>query len=373
MPAAETPVLWIAGPSGVGKTTVAWRIYTELCESGVDAAYVDIDQLGICYPETGSDPGRYSMKARNADAVVSNFADAGAHCVVISGVVDPVHGVRPDEFRHAVTRCWLSVDPDVLRERFTARGTRLEDIETVLREADETDEARIADVVIDTTGISVDDVAQIVRERTEWPDLTAGSGRAANVARERAGAERTDGSALVLCGAPGVGKSRVGFEVFLRTVRTGAMTAYVDVDQLGFFGGGQADHALRARNLASVWSTYRLAGAHLLVAAVNITDEPSTQLYEAALADVTFRWCRLHVGVERLTERIFERGEGRGSWPEPGDRLLGRPPDELRELAREAARSAGAIAQWTIGVRVDTDELTVDQATDAVVDATGWT
>ena len=38
-------------------------------------AYVDIDQLGICYPELRSDPGRYRLKERNLSAVAANFAD----------------------------------------------------------------------------------------------------------------------------------------------------------------------------------------------------------------------------------------------------------------------------------------------------------
>jgi uncharacterized protein YhfF len=32
---------------------------------------VDIDQLGMCYPEPASDPGRHRMKARNLGAVDS--------------------------------------------------------------------------------------------------------------------------------------------------------------------------------------------------------------------------------------------------------------------------------------------------------------
>lgn len=82
--------------------------------AGVEAAYVDIDQLGICYPEPALDPGRHRMKARNADAVVANFQDAGARCVVVSGVVDPARGVPMDELQHTdLTVCELRVDPAI--------------------------------------------------------------------------------------------------------------------------------------------------------------------------------------------------------------------------------------------------------------------
>jgi adenylylsulfate kinase-like enzyme len=43
-------LIWITGPSGVGKTTVAWRLWTRLKARGVPVAYVDIDQLGMCFP-----------------------------------------------------------------------------------------------------------------------------------------------------------------------------------------------------------------------------------------------------------------------------------------------------------------------------------
>jgi hypothetical protein len=67
------PVLWVGGPSGVGKTAVGWEIYSELLRDGVDATFVDIDQLGMCYPEPEFDPGRYGMKGRKPGAVITNF------------------------------------------------------------------------------------------------------------------------------------------------------------------------------------------------------------------------------------------------------------------------------------------------------------
>ena len=120
-----SPVLWICGPSGVGKTAVGWEIHSELLRDGVEAAFVDIDQLGMCYPEPESDPGRYRMKGRNAGAVVTNFRAAGARCVVISGVIDPIHGVPIEEFPNAtLTVCWLAARPDEIRHRFLSEPTR---------------------------------------------------------------------------------------------------------------------------------------------------------------------------------------------------------------------------------------------------------
>jgi adenylylsulfate kinase-like enzyme len=72
------PVLWLCGPPGVGKSTVGWEIIAQLTEAGIEAGYIDIDQLGMCYPEPVADPGRHRMKAQNLGAVVANYR-AGAY------------------------------------------------------------------------------------------------------------------------------------------------------------------------------------------------------------------------------------------------------------------------------------------------------
>ena len=65
------PVLWLCGPPGIGKSTVGWEIFTQLTQAGIEAGYVDIDQLGMCYPEPAPDPGRHRMKAQNLGAAIT--------------------------------------------------------------------------------------------------------------------------------------------------------------------------------------------------------------------------------------------------------------------------------------------------------------
>jgi adenylylsulfate kinase-like enzyme len=71
------PVLWICGPSGVGKTSVGFELFDQLSKSGVPTAYVDLDQLGLCYPAPGDDPHNNRVKTRNLGAVWSGFQAAG--------------------------------------------------------------------------------------------------------------------------------------------------------------------------------------------------------------------------------------------------------------------------------------------------------
>ncbi|MFE2446957.1 AAA family ATPase [Streptomyces sp. NPDC021218] len=130
------PVLWLCGPPGVGKTTVAWELYSQFTRAGIEVGHVDIDQLGICYPEPAADPGRHLMKARNLDAVAAGFLAAGARCLIVSGVVDPAQGVHIDSIpRASLTVCRLRADRDELRRRLVGRGGDASLVEDVLRDS----------------------------------------------------------------------------------------------------------------------------------------------------------------------------------------------------------------------------------------------
>ena len=146
---------------------------------------------------------------------------------------------------------------------------------------------------------------------------------------------------LWLTGPTGVGKSTVGFRVYLDVLNAGVPAAFVDVGQLCFFGG-QRNHPLRARNLATVWQNLRSAGAEVLVAVGPIDEAANMNLYEQALPNASFTWCRLHAGPAELTRRVLSRRDG-GSWPEPGDPLRGQPSEHLIDIAEQAIAQAASI------------------------------
>ncbi|MFF5370100.1 AAA family ATPase [Streptomyces sp. NPDC013187] len=375
------PVLWLCGPPGVGKTTVAWQMYSHLKRAGIEIGFVDVDQLGICYPEPAADPGRHRMKARNVDAVVAGFRAAGVRCLIVSGVVDPACGVHVDQIpQAAVTVCRLRADREVLRQRFTGRANPAELVDGVLREADALDASTFADACVDTSQSLVNEVARRVGERTGgWPASALGrsadppepsavtaAGRSSALAQAEPSA---DLPVLWLCGATGVGKSTVGFEVYQRVLGAGATAAYLDLDQLGFcrpVPDDPANHRVKARNLAAVWRTYRAAGAQCLIMSGPVEDEATVKAYSEALPATELTLCRLHAGRKHLTERIMSRGQG-GSWAQPGDPLRGQSVTRLLHVADQAVASAAGLEDAGIGdLRIDTDGYTVEQIADAI-------
>jgi adenylylsulfate kinase-like enzyme len=358
------PVLWLCGPSGVGKSTIGWRIRQELD----GAAFVDIDQLGMCYPEPPTDPGLHRLKAENLRAVLDGFRAAGARCAVVSGVVDPGLGVHADLIPNALlTVIRLRVDRDDLAVRLAGRPGDTPLSEDLMAEATGLDSSTFADAVVDTTGLSVAEVVDLVREAIgSWPSQP--SERRA----EQASPPAAEGPVLWICGPTGVGKSAVTFDVYMRVLRSGAKAAYIDLDQIGFYNEASSDHRLKAHNVAAMWRIYRAAGAEVLHICGPVESVAALDIYAALLPDLTV--CRLNAQRPALTDRILLRGRGSG-WSQPGDPLLGRPVEQLLDVV-DGTVAANDVEIGDVyevcDVCIDTDALNVAEVADAVVARTGW-
>ncbi|MFC0531816.1 hypothetical protein [Phytohabitans kaempferiae] len=368
-----TPVLWVCGPPGVGKTTVAWEVYAGLAAAGVEVGYVDIDQLGMCYPEPAGDPGRSRLAAANLGAVVAGYRAAGARAAVVSGVVDPAREAHADPIPGiALTTCRLRASADDLARRLVARQGHRDTVAQALAEAEALDANDIGDVCVETSGLPVDQVVRLVRERTAgWIAKTAPAPDG-GAAPPRTSAGAAGGPILWLCGATGVGKSAAGFDLYLRHVLGRQIPgAFVDLDQIGFYGS-RVDHEMRAGILAAMWRTFRAAGARCLTMVGPAEDAAAITVYARALPAATLTVCRLHAGRDELTRRVMLRGRG-GAWAQPGDPLRGRPAERLSAAADQAAAEAEILERAAVGgVRVDTDRRTVAEVADAIVAETGW-
>ncbi|KOX23708.1 hypothetical protein ADK67_20330 [Saccharothrix sp. NRRL B-16348] len=158
-----TTVLWLLGPSGVGKSTVAWQLH-RLLDRG---SYVDADQLGLCYPSTADDPENHRIKASGLGALWPEFKGSP---LVVSGFLNTPEEARlyTDRLPGAdITLCRLRVNRAELRARFLGRGWLPEHVDQALDDADALERADFADFTVDTDGRAPAEIAAEIRDR--WP------------------------------------------------------------------------------------------------------------------------------------------------------------------------------------------------------------
>jgi hypothetical protein len=190
---ARAPFLWLCGPTGVGKSSVGYAIFQQVYSSGVKVAYVDFDQIGLCYPSPADDPHNHRVKAQNLGVVWPAYRAAGARCLIAAGgvpsreIVMTYAGKVPDT---DLTLCRLRAKPEYLTERVFRRGLGRGPVipgppaskskkllagtaAEAIRQARELDAGDFADLCVDTDDCNVRQLARHVRERAGgWPRLT---------------------------------------------------------------------------------------------------------------------------------------------------------------------------------------------------------
>lgn len=376
---STVPVLWICGPAGVGKSTVSWRLYSQLAATGVHVAFADTDQLCMCYPAPPGDPGRQHVKALNVGSMIPHLRSAGAQCVIVNGVLDPA-GLETELLPDAdVTICRLRADYHEVERRFVAKHGQRDGMDELLQEVhDEVrlmDASSFADACVDTTCLSAGEVADLVRAACEdWPGFTGELADATGpliVQRESVG-----GRVVLITGPTGVGKSTIGFRFYMKCLNAGLTAGYVDLSQIGFVQPADEvdpdNHHLKARNLAAIWRNYRAAGATHLVATGTIAGLADLRRYADELDGTDIAIIRLRAGRAELRLRIMSRAAG-GSWPETGDRLRGQSAEFLADVADQAIQADEALDRSDVGgVVVDTSGLSPDEAASVIADVVGW-
>ncbi|HET8893663.1 MAG TPA: hypothetical protein VFM96_06160 [Gaiellaceae bacterium] len=183
------PLLLVCGPSGTGKSSVAWEVYWTLGRAGVPVAHLDLDSVGYGPPPSAF--GTWDMKIINAAALWKNYRTAGARCFVISGL--PALREQIDKSIRSLagaipTVCVLMVSPEEQSERILRRARGLYALEhggassaqtpealaqtTAAAARELTDEVELipGSLVIDTVGFTVTAIAELLIEQTGWPN-----------------------------------------------------------------------------------------------------------------------------------------------------------------------------------------------------------
>lgn len=356
-------VLRLAGAPGVGKSTAAWMVAQRFARQGVATGYVDMDQLGMCYPPPDDDPERWVLKETALDCVTDEFRRAGVARLVVSGVASP--DVPPRALRGTRTRSiWLDASERTRGERLRVRGLGEAQFTSILA-AGSAEAGRLhpAWERLDTgSQTEAGTVAGLIRR---WRH---GSGPAEPVdpppARRSpdAPAERV----LWITGPRLAGASRIGWEVVNSEWRAGRRAGFVDLAQLSFAWNIGA--SIGVANLTRLHEAFGQAGAGALVVVAPLELPPSA--VRSALPSSTVSFVRLVTPHSRLQQhaRFRQRGDGPRL---AGDDILGLPDAAIDRVVRFSVRQASRPLREH-ELHVDTADLSLADAAAAVRCAAGW-
>lgn len=188
---APGEILWLCGPTGVGKSTVAWSVYRRSRLAGQHTAFLDLDQVGFLRPGCAEDPGNHRLKAGNLAGIWRNFTGSGARRLVVLGPLDRPEAV--EVYRAAlpqatITLCRMGVGRGQLEERIVRRGrgeapgsgiagdelnglsrdALYEVCDRAWAEAVALSRSGVADFSVDTDGRTGPEIAEEILDRAGW-------------------------------------------------------------------------------------------------------------------------------------------------------------------------------------------------------------
>lgn len=159
-------MLVISGPPGVGKTTVAWEVFSRAGERDEAPAMADLDLLGAAWPAPEDDPFQHRLKARNLAAIWSNFRETGSRCLIVAAVIETSGEL--DMLKSAVGAnvflCRLTASDHTLADRIRDRGREFgDDLSKLVKRSAELSallaSGDVSDLVVNTDRRQVGEVA----------------------------------------------------------------------------------------------------------------------------------------------------------------------------------------------------------------------
>jgi adenylylsulfate kinase len=168
------PVLLITGPVGVGKTSVGAEVSTLLERAGLPHAFVDMDHLRWCPPAPPGDRFNVALGLRNLAAVSANYRVAGAQYLILADVLEARADLALYEaaipgalIRVVRLRASVETLTGRVRQRDTGEGLAWS-LDRTAELAAQMERDRVEDLVVETDGRSVPEVAQVVLDRCGW-------------------------------------------------------------------------------------------------------------------------------------------------------------------------------------------------------------
>lgn len=324
-------IVRLAGPPGVGKTTVAWMLAQADAAAGVPVAFVDIDQLGICYPARVDDAERWLLKEKALRRLAPAYAMAGAARLIVSGVAPP--GAPPPlNDTYPTHSIWLDAVERARRERLAKRGWAEEEVDIVAAQGSEHSARahegwRRVDTHARTPRQLVDEIRAV---------LAMSSGRMSGARSAHSPVQADVARALWLSGPRVVGTSTIGWAVASDAWGAGRRTGFIDVEQLGFVWNVR--RAVGASNAGELGRVFAEAGAADLVIVAPLGAGAAE--VRGSLGAASFVEVRVAADETARRERIASRREGHGPML-AGDRVYAASDETIEVVISDgAARSA---------------------------------
>jgi hypothetical protein len=178
---------------------------------------------------------------------------------------------------------------------------------------------------------------------------------------------------LLLCGAPGTGKSSVGWEVYWSLMRGGVPVAHVDLDGIGYGPpGGSGAFDLKFENVAAVWRSYADAGASAFVVSGLRALREDVIACSAAVPGSVPTVVVLTVTAEEQRARILTRANTLYAL-ERGGGSSAQTPEALEQVVAAARQELeDEPGDITDALVLDTVGLPVVEIARQPLPATGW-
>jgi adenylylsulfate kinase len=173
MASTPVPVLVITGAVGAGKSTVASAAAALLRDAGTPHALVDLEQIERCWPVPDDDPWNERLIHKNLAALWANFAEAGAHRLIVCRVLEArslLEQIRVAVPGADITVVRLRVPPAELHARIRHReeGDPTWYLEAATYLAPVLERAGVEDHAVDNTGRPARDTARELLRRIGW-------------------------------------------------------------------------------------------------------------------------------------------------------------------------------------------------------------
>ncbi|MGM7667974.1 hypothetical protein [Microbacterium sp. A93] len=356
-------LLRLAGAPGVGKSTTAWAIAQQIASDGVAAAYVDIDQLGMCYPAPDNDRDRWALKERALAGIAEVFQVAGVSRLIVSGVAWP-DDPPPQIGGISIGSIWLDASEQVRRGRLEVRALSDGQLsQALVAGTAEAERLHPAWDRVDTNGSSEAETVQDVLAR--WQPASA-QATAVNAARSVLSVDRSTDRVLWITGARVAGASRIGWEVVNREWGVGRRAGFIDFAQLSF--AWNIDGAVGPANLERLHGAFREVGADRLVVVAPLEVDPV--VVRAALPTAQVSFVRLTASAADRWAHARHRQRGGGPTL-AGDDIVGASDAAIDRIIRISSTQA-SLPLRAHELNVDTRALSPEDVATVVRHAAGW-